>query len=96
MRAMDHQQPIVRRVLLLLVLLAPAATLSNPPPAGGDYRLRDATTGSGGTSASATFQVSGTLGQAQVISSSAGELELRGGFWVRSGSTDRVFSSGFE
>jgi hypothetical protein len=83
--------------LVVFLLVAAASSGTQPPPSGGDTVLRRTTIdGGGGSSSSPSFTVRGTLGQPDAAESSSGPYVVRGGFWVRSGPSDRLFGSGFE
>lgn len=67
------------------------------PPSGGEFLIRSQTIDSGGgPSASPEFRLRGSVGQYDIFASSNGPFTVRGGYWVESAQSDRVFSDDFE
>ncbi|MGK7295477.1 MAG: hypothetical protein ACNS61_06550 [Candidatus Wenzhouxiangella sp. M2_3B_020] len=87
----------MRSAVIVFLLAAVVSSGAEPPPSAGESVLRRSTIdGGGGSSSSPSFTVRGTLGQSDAAESSNGPFVVRGGFWVRSGPSDRLFGSGFE
>jgi hypothetical protein len=62
---------------------------------GGPYRIEPASIANGGgTLAGGSFQLSGTLGQAQTSTLSGSQYRFHGGFWAPP--SDTIFASGFD
>ena len=78
-------------LLLIAVLVPPAAASSS----GGPYRIAPAAVANGGGVLSGgAYRLSGTLGQAQVSTSTVAGYRLYSGFW--STASDAIFANGFD
>ena len=84
---------------LLDAALLPAGTIApNGSLTGGTLRLDPLLPGGGGTSTSAQFQLTASVGQPTVAASHSAQTALQSGFWSPSDAiaVDRVFRDGFE
>ena len=81
-----------RVALLLIAVYVPGAGAQS---SGGPYRIAPAMVANGGgTLGGGAFQLSGTLGQAQVSTSAASGYRLYSGFWAPT--SDVIFANGFD
>lgn len=91
----DHVLPLLLGAIALGVLIADVRAQS-----GGSFEIRRSTIDAGGgRSAGNGLQLIGTIGQPDTGLATGGSFELRGGFWAAAtpaGTTDGVFSDGFE
>lgn len=85
-------------MLLDAVLLPTDAGVPNGSLTGGTLRLDPLLPGGGGTSTSAQFQLTGSVGQPTVAASHSAQTALQSGFWSPSDAiaVDRLFRDGFE
>lgn len=85
---------LATRVLLGLCLFGPISMAS---PLGDPAQMqRSVIAGGGQTSQNGDLQLTGSIGQPSIQSSSNGAVRLNSGFWARSESTDSIFDDGFE
>ncbi|HEX3123623.1 MAG TPA: hypothetical protein VHQ21_10020 [Rhodanobacteraceae bacterium] len=77
------------------VLIGACAPGAGAQSNGGPFRIEPAAVANGGgTMAGGSFQLRGTIGQAQTSTLTAAPFRFYGGFWTLP--SDTIFASGFE
>jgi hypothetical protein len=81
--------------LVALLLIGANAAFAGAQSSGGPYRIEPvAVANGGGRLSGGAYQLSGTLGQSQVSTSSAPGYRLYSGFWAPT--SDVIFVNGFD
>ena len=88
------QVPIIATIIVTII--AAAATPGSTQVSGGDFELRESAISAGGGHAQKqSFELHGSLGQAQVDASSGGPYQVFAGLWTPDG-TDFLFRDSWE